>query len=214
MKEERANDMQHPKEEDTPDEAGEAAILASLSASSGQSLEGQLEELKAEAEELSREKTQFREMLQRVQADFINYKRRAEDERDEQQKHANSRLILKLLPMLDEFDLAIDHASRSEAEAAWLEGVKLVQRKFYSLLESEYVTKIEVEGKQFDPSEHDAMTYQDSSEHQDGQILSVVRDGYKLRDRIIRPALVILAKNPEKHEGDVSPSTGKETEHA
>lgn len=173
-----------------------------------------LDSLRAEVEGSNREKDQFREMLQRVQADFINYKRRAEEEREEQQKYSNSRLILRLLPVLDDFNLAIDHASKSEADASWMEGVKLIERKFQALLESENVTRIEVERKEFDPLEHEAMAYQESSDHREGQILTVVREGYKLQGRVIRPALVILAKTPETMEEGRSPSIGKETENA
>ena len=178
-------------------------------------LEEHLEALKAEVEELAREKSQFREMLQRSQADFINYKRRAEEERDEQQKYSSARLILKLLPVVDDLNLALTHAPKAEAETSWLEGIKLIHRKLYSFLESENVTKIEVEGREFDPSEHEAMAYQESCDHQEGQILMVARDGYKLHGRVIRPALVTLARKPgTAEEEESSPPTGKETENA
>ena len=170
--------------------------------------------LKAELEEANRERDQFRQMLQRAQADHVNYRRRTEEEREEQQKHTNSRLIQKLLPVMDEFNLAIDHASQSDAQASWLEGIVLIQRKLNSLLESESVTKIEVEGKEFDPFEHEAMAYQESGDHLDGAILTVVRDGYKLHGRVLRPALVILAKPPEAAEKDNEPPLEKETQDA
>ena len=160
-----------------------------------------------EAEELSEDQPQYLEMLQRVQADFVNYKRRANEEREEQQKYANSRLVLRILPVLDEFSLAVQHASESDAGASWLEGIKLIQRKMLSVLESENVQKIDADGREFQPFEHEAVGYQERNEHQDGQILTVVRDGYKMHDRIIRPALVILAKKP-------SPAEEKETEDA
>ena len=153
-------------------------------------------------------------MLQRVQADFINFKRRAEEEREEQQKHANSRLILKLLPLVDEFNLAVDHASKSEAEASWIEGIQLVQRKLYSFLGSENVSKIEIEENEFNPSEHEAMAYQESTEQPEGRILTIVRDGYRLHGKVIRPALVILAKQPAAKPEESSLSAEKETEDA
>ena len=170
--------------------------------------------LSAEVEESDSGKDQFREMLQRVQADFINFKRRAEEEREEQQKHANSRLILKLLPLVDEFNLAVDHASKSEAEASWIEGIQLVQRKLYSFLGSENVSKIEIEENEFNPSEHEAMAYQESTEQPEGRILTIVRDGYRLHGKVIRPALVILAKQPAAKPEESSLSAEKETEDA
>lgn len=159
-------------------------------------LQDKPENVQLDAEGVEKEKKQLIEVLQRSQADFINFKRRTEEEREEQQKYANSRLILKLLPVLDEFRLAIDHAS-PQAGSAWLEGIKLVQRKFQSLLESENITKINADGKYFDPFEHEAIAYQESRDHEEGQIIAVVRDGYKLHDRVIRHAVVLLAKRPD-----------------
>ena len=200
-------EIQPPEELTTPQEQPHTGTPVTL--------EEQLEGLKAEVEELDREKSQFREMVQRSQADFINYKRRAEEERDEQQKYSSARLILKLLPVLDDLNLALDHTSKAEAETSWLEGIKLIHRKLYSFLESENVTKIEVEGRDFDPSEHEAIAYQQSCDHQEGKILTVARDGYKLHGRVIRPALVILARKLGTAEEEESgPSTGKETENA
>ena len=206
MEEERKDQIQHPDEESATDRA--------VGAETPLSLEDRLSTLRAEVEESNRGKSQFRELLQRVQADFINYKRRAEEEREEQQKYVNSRLILKILPVLDDFNLAIDHASGAEAGASWLEGIRLIHRKLSSFLESESVTKIDVEGREFDPFEHEAMAYQESGDHHEGEILAVVREGYKLHDRVIRPALVILAKQPQAAEEEINPSMGKETEDA
>jgi molecular chaperone GrpE len=153
---------------------------------------------------------QLLEALQRVQADFINYKRRTEEDREEQQRYSNSRLIIKLLPVLDEFVLAIDHASKSGSAPSWLEGISLIQRKLNSLLESENVVKIQAEGKAFDPFEHEAMAYQESTEYPEGHVMSVVRNGYKMHGRVLRPALVILARQPE---GPTSPRETQEKEN-
>ena len=206
MHEERSDDIQPAEEEVAP----EAMIESGAQLSSGE----QIDALGAEREESNTESNESKEQLQRVQAEFINYRRRAEEEREEQQKYANSRLILKLLPVLDEFSMAVDHAARSDAEAAWVEGIKLIHRKLYSLVESEKVTRIEAQGKEFDPLEHEAVGYQESADHQEGWILSVVRDGYKLHSRVIRPAMVILAKRPDRLENENHPLMGKETEDA
>ena len=170
--------------------------------------EGQSQVLAAVEADSDQDKAEVRATLQRVQADFMNYKRRSDEERQEQQKYSNSRLILKLLPLVDEFSLAIDHAAKTEATESWLEGIRLLHRKLYSLLESENVTRIEVQDSQFDPYQHEAMAYQESTECKEGEIVSVVRDGYKLHDRLLRPALVILARSPE--EATTSPSTEEE----
>ncbi|MCE2466354.1 MAG: nucleotide exchange factor GrpE [Dehalococcoidia bacterium] len=154
------------------------------------------------------------DVLRRVQADFANYKRRADEERQELQRHANSRLILKLLPVFDEFVLAIQHASKDGPEPSWLEGIALIQRKLNALLESEKVVKIEALGREFDPFEHEAMAYQESPDHPEGCVISVVREGYRLDERVLRPALVVLAKRPERDTRSSDTVSEKEFEDA
>ena len=168
----------------------------------------------ADTQQQSGEDGQLLEALQRVQADFVNYKRRAEEDRLEQQRFSNSRLVLKLLPVLDEFVLAIDHASKAGSEPSWLEGISLIQRKLNALLESENVIKIQAEGKAFDPFEHEAMAYQENAVHPEGHVISVVREGYKISERVLRPALVILAKEPQQESNDSNGSSAKEIENA
>ncbi len=152
--------------------------------------------LVSQVEESNKGREQFKEMLQRLQADFTNYKRRTEEERQELQRSASSRLVLKLIPVLDEFALALDSAATVEGDAPWRAGVRLVQRKLQSILESENVTRIQVDHAEFNPVEHEAFAFKESTAHQEGQVISVVRDGYRMHDRVIRPALVILAKSP------------------
>ena len=192
MDEEWRENLPIPEDAETPAKIIETDMPRSLTE--------EIEAARAEVEESGREKEQIRDMLQRVQADFVNFKRRADEEREDHQRYANTRLILKLLPVIDDFVLAIDHASGSEADAPWVEGVKLIQRKLNALLESENVTRTEAEGMEFDPLEHEALGYEDTTEHREGQIVKVVRDGYKLQGRVIRPALVILAKKPQTAE--------------
>ncbi len=154
------------------------------------------------------------EVLRRVQADFANYKRRTDEERLELQRHANSRLVLKLLPILDEFVLAIQHASKDGPDPSWLEGISLIQRKLNVLMESENVVKIEALGREFDPFEHEAMAYQESPDHPEGCVMSVVREGYRLNERVLRPALVVLAKRPEQEITSSDGVSEKEIEDA
>ena len=148
-----------------------------------------------EMEALKSEKEQLKSTLQRAQADLVNYRNRAEAERNDLLKYGNSRLLVRLLPILDDFNLALDQTPNSETPEPWLEGFRLIHRKLHSLIESEGVTQIEAEGKGFDPSEHEALAQQESADHEDGQVMSVVRDGYKLQGRVLRPAQVIVAKN-------------------
>ena len=117
-----------------------------------------------------------------------------EEEREDLLKYSNSRLLVTLLPVLDEFNMALGQAPNDDAPESWVEGIRLIHRKLHSLIESEGVTRIEAESKSFDPLEHEALAQQESPEHEDGQVMMVVRDGYKLRGRLLRPAQVIVAQ--------------------
>ena len=169
-----------------------------------------MEELTSRLEEAEREREQFKRLLQRVQADFSNFRKRAEEEREESQQQANARLFLKLLPVLDEFELAIDQATRSSADPAWLEGVKLIHRKVSLILESEGVVRIEALGKQFDPFEHEAMVYQETGEQPEGNVMAVLRGGYKLHGKVLRPAQVVVAKAVPSQETENDSETEEE----
>lgn len=161
------------------------------------------ERLRAELEEADRERGQFRALAQRVQADFVNYRRRVEEEQQEFQRGAAAQLILKLLPVLDDLERALVQSSEdaSVSNEGWLEGVRLVVRKFHGVMEEAGVQRIEAAGRAFDPWEHEAVAYQETSEHPAGHILGLVREGYKLHGRVLRAAQVMVARAPQ---GDAS----------
>ena len=135
---------------------------------------------------------------QRSAADFANFKRRTEEERASVGQFSNALLIGKLLGVLDDFDRALDNVP-SEAHDAWIEGVKLVERKLRGVLEAEGVTPIEALGQPFDPNLHEAVAHEETAEHPDNQVIGEVQRGYRLRDRVIRPSLVRVANNPKEH---------------
>ena len=168
----------------------------------------------AQLEEAQREVDQFRNLLQRVQADSVNYKRRMEEEKEEVQKRSNANLVIRLLPVLDEFERTLQHVPRDDAFSPWLAGVELVYRNLKAVLESFGVTNIEALDKTFDPLEHESVFYEVSEDHDEGKVMSVVREGYKLHGRVLRPAQVTVSKKKEEespHEG-ISDSSWKETE--
>ena len=144
------------------------------------------------------EVNQNRDSAQRAQAELVNYRKRADEERISLQQHSNGRLIVKLLPVVDELGLAIDHADQSEVKDPWVEGVRLIQRKVSNLLESEGVSKIESIGAQFDPLEHEAVGTQETDQILPGHIVEVTRNGYRLHDRVIQPAQVVVAREISK----------------
>jgi molecular chaperone GrpE len=141
--------------------------------------------------------------LLRLAADFENYKKRAARERQEYVQLANERLIAELIPILDDLERALSAAEQHE-EAQLEEGVLLVHRSLAGLLERHGVKAIETDGK-FDPYVHEALLSQ-PSEAEEGSVIDVVQKGYKLGDRVVRPARVVVAAPPaptqEEAEGD------------
>ena len=139
--------------------------------------------------------------LQRERAEFLNFKRRTADERDRDLGLANEDLIRKVLTVADDFDRAIDARPDSIATDPWFEGIAAIDRKLRTLLESEGVTAIEsVPGQPFDPREHDAIANVTGSDQPEGSIVEEIRRGYRLRDRVLRPALVAVAAAPADDE--------------
>jgi molecular chaperone GrpE len=132
---------------------------------------------------------------QRAAADFSNYRRRMDEERAATGQFANAILLGRLLAVLDDFDRALDSVPPDTHEA-WVEGIRLVERKLRGLLESEGVTPIEAVGKPFDPNLHEAVVHEDTTEHPDNTVIDEVQRGYLLHDRVLRPALVRVANNP------------------
>jgi molecular chaperone GrpE len=155
-----------------------------------ESLKSILEEEKAKAEK-------YVANWQRAEADFANYKRRIEQEREENAKLANMHLILELLPVIDDFERAFDSLNNEDIEGKWLDGIKLIHRKLKGVLEAQGLSGIEAVGKEFDPSVHEAVT---QAEGDEGKVVDEIRKGYKLGERVIRPSMVVVGKGKEKKE--------------
>ena len=176
-------------------------------------LEEQVAALLGDLEGAQRETSQNLELAQRAQAELVNFRRRADEERLSSAKFSNSRLITKLLPVHEELDLAITHAGDGGPNASWLEGVKLIQRKLFNLLESEGVAAIESVGAMFNPLEHEALGTEETDNHPPGYITQVLRGGYRLHDRVIQPAQVIVAREQQNQAQQTVSPEPKETDH-
>jgi molecular chaperone GrpE len=172
------------------DERGRGASRAELIA--------RLEELERELEKARAQSDEHYRSWQRAAADFANYRRRTEEEREALARFANAALIGRLLTVLDDFDRALEHVP-ADADQGWVEGVRLVERKLRSVLESEGLKPIDAVGQQFDPNVHDAVVHEDTAEHPDNQVIGELQRGYRLHDRVLRPALVRVANNPKEH---------------
>jgi len=173
----------------------------------------ELSELREQLEEQRQEASRFKEMLQREQADHINYRRRVDQQREEIHQRANADLLGVLLPIFDDFAMALAHVPESEDYRSWIEGIWIIHRNFNNMLESFGITQILPEGVQFDPTEHEAVLYEDKADYDDNVIVSVLRNGYKLHGRILRPAQVTVSRRTVGSSGESS-STGNENKES
>ena len=157
-----------------------------------------IESLKGELSEAKSQSDEYLTALQRERAEFLNYKRRTAEERERDLGLAAEGLIRKVLALADDFDRAIEARPDSIATDPWFEGVAAIDRKLRTLLESEGVSPIDAApGTPFDPRQHDAIANVPGTGRPEGEIVEQVRRGYRLRDRVLRPALVAVAAAPE-----------------
>jgi molecular chaperone GrpE len=137
--------------------------------------------------------------LLRTTADFDNFKKRAARERTEAAQNATLSLIQKLLPILDGFDMAQAAAQNAQGDklASLQTGVAMLQAQFKNFVSEAGVEELDAAGKQFDPALHEAISQQERADLPEGQVIQQLRKGYKMKERLLRPATVIVAKKPE-----------------
>lgn len=142
------------------------------------------------------------ERLLRTTADFDNFKKRAAREKTEAIHYANVALMQKLLPILDNFEMALAAAQNAEGDklAAFQSGVAMIQQQLKAALTETGLEEIDAAGQPFDPNFHEAISEQESHETPEGNVLQQLRKGYKLKDRLLRPATVVVAKKPAAKE--------------
>jgi molecular chaperone GrpE len=138
--------------------------------------------------------SEYLEGWQRAQADFANYKKRVARDQSQVYQNAAGSIIKRFLDVVDDLERALKNRPQEGDGAAWAEGIELIYRKLLNTLETEGVTRLEAEGQLFDPNLHEAITQEDSDAHESGQIIEVVKQGYLIGDRILRPALVRVAR--------------------
>ncbi len=148
-------------------------------------LEVQLEQAKAQAAE-------YLDGWQRARAELENYRKRMARERTEWDDQMRQEIVLGLLPAVDDLDLALANLPADLAKHEWINGLLLARRKLESQMQAMNIVEIEATGP-FDPAVHDAVTHEPSDDHTPGEVISVVRKGYKLGNRVIRPAMVRVA---------------------
>ncbi|RMF44086.1 MAG: nucleotide exchange factor GrpE [Anaerolineae bacterium] len=166
-----------PEEDETPQESAPDELSA---------LRLQLDEAQAQAQE-------YLDGWQRARADFANYKRRVERDREQMQRDATARVVQRYLPIVDDLERALQNRPAEGEGAAWAEGIELIYRKLLAALEADGVLPMEAEGQPFDPNLHEAIMQEESDDHESGYIIEVLQKGYLIGERVLRPALVKVA---------------------
>lgn len=151
------------------------------------------EALKQELERAQQSEKAYFEGWQRERADFINYKKRIEREQSQLAETIAANILKKYLVIVDDLERALKNRP-ANVDAQWLEGIKLIYKKLMGILEAEGVKRIPAEGAMFDPNLHEAISHEESPDHESGQIIEVVQQGYTIGDRVLRPALVRVAR--------------------
>ena len=134
------------------------------------------------------------EKLMRLKAEFANFKKRTEMQREEEKKMAGEEVILNLLPICDDLKRAIENMPSDTQHDDWCEGIALIEQSLHSVLNKEGLEKIDACGCEFDPHKHEAVAIQEGKADQQGKILQTIRDGYKLHGKVIRPAQVSVVQ--------------------
>jgi molecular chaperone GrpE len=184
---EQEQDNQHPSHVDKRSSTGgkhHGEHPASAPPEDVATLKAQLEEEKKKAESCLAS-------WQRAAADFQNYKRRTEQERQEVALFANASLIINILPILDDLERALQSVEAHLAGLTWVDGIRLIYRKFLAVLEASGVKEIQTEGQDFDPRYHEATMF---GEGEEGKVVAEVQKGYMLGDRVLRPAMVVVGR--------------------
>lgn len=181
----RAIDVRSTDDEDPPAvEAGAADEFA---------------QLKSQIEALSTERSSLYDQLLRRQAEFENYRKRVERERSQTYQRGRDDVLVQFLPVVDNFERALESLERSEGDAEALRhGVELIHRQFKDALSKFGLEPVESVGHTFDPHVHEAVTTEPTDKHKENTVIEEFQRGYKIGDRLLRPAKVKVASSPEK----------------
>ena len=170
-------------------------------------------DLQERLDEAERERDQFRTMALRYKADLENYKKRAASEMDETRERANAQLLLKLIGVADDFNRALDYVPDDSSDEGWVEGLRLTQRSIENAMQTEGLSRIEAAiGQPFDVYEHEAVFFEPTDEVAEGTVVRVVRNGYRLKSRVLRAAQVSVAQAIQPQENTESEIQNQEAQ--
>lgn len=185
------------------EDSNEALVEAVEEGVEGEEMEGAPREVTVEErinallednERLQQAASEYLDGWQRERAEFANFKNRTVRDKEDTRAKIISEIISKYLEILDDLELAINKRPAENEIEAWADGIEMIHVKLNTILEDEGVEVILGQGETFDPNFHEAITYEEDDDHQDGQVIEVVQKGYKLGDRVLRPAKVRVAK--------------------
>ena len=148
---------------------------------------------------LEEQVAEWRERAIRSAADLENFRKRMEREKGEARRYANQSLLEELLPVLDNFHMGLDAAS-ADAESMIFRGMEMVKKQLDDFLSGQGVEEVSAEGKMFDPAVHEAVSQEDCEASPEGSVLRVVRRGFKMGERLLRPANVVVSRTPQSEE--------------
>lgn len=140
------------------------------------------------------EAARFKDLAMRTQADLDNYRKRAVREKEEAIRYANSSLLEKLLPVLDNFELGLEAAKSAADPSSIVQGMAMVQKQLQDFLRDHGIEAVPAEGEIFDPARHEAVAQEHSAEVPEGHVVRQMRKGYKLKDRLLRASTVTVSK--------------------
>ncbi len=181
----------HEEEEQLEENQAEAVATSSDTSSEMEQLSAEVESLKKDLAQAESKASEYKDNWLRSQAEFQNFRKRLDRDHEMMHNSMKGDIVKKVLPVLDDLERALENRP---AENAWANGIELVAHKFENILESEGIQKIEALGKEFDPNFHEAISHEPADGAQSGHVIGVVRNGYMLGDRVIRPALVRVAQ--------------------
>jgi molecular chaperone GrpE len=181
------------KEESTPNEVHEEYLPVEVFESS-ENKNGMVLTLQQELNETRAKANEYLDGWQRGLAEFANYKKRVEREQAQSYQNAAGNIIKRYLDVVDDLERALKNRPKEGEGVSWADGVELIYRKFLNIIENEGVQPVGKPGEDFDPTLHEAITSEENDQYSSGQIIEVLHQGYILGDRLLRPAMVRVAK--------------------
>jgi molecular chaperone GrpE len=191
-------EKKHPKHKDeemteaSAQEAVESPEIEEQAKAEMEALQKRVEEAEAKSVEMEAKSAENLDGWQRAVAEFQNYRKRMERDREADRASMRGDIIKKFLPVLDDLERALKN--RPSDSGPWIGGIELIHKKLQSILEAEGLKRIEAEGQMFDPNFHEAISHEPADGVESGHVIAIVQNGYTLGERVIRPALVRVAQ--------------------